>query len=381
MSPPAKATNSALSTRWFRQAKRLPPRSAGPRPSARTARCRSAPPSRRSRRALRSRWSRRWRSNATIPRSRRWRRRRIISRGRRRFPKNARRSGWGSNFTVMAGLVPAMTFYSSTNNDVDGRGKAGHDGDGMLRSPFALQLPLIRRIVRLIDRELVHRGLPQMIGEPGRLQVEFAFRDTIGERAVELGERALLTQQSRQPLGFRGIAALLQRQLARHQIERVDRDPQLERVMPADDRRDIVAQEIRNRLDQFFRCRFVLHVTFLAVPAAATDRSRSPTSGVRSSRARRNARVRCENAASCRSESHPTAACPPLPGTSRGQGRRGGPPPHIRQTAPRAIRNRRRVYQFLRNARNSRRSTPDLPWCPRGARAPSPAPPAHRRRR
>ena len=99
-----------------------------------------------------------------------------------------------------------------------------------------------------------------MIGKPRRLQVDLAFRDAIGERAIEFAERALHAQQLRQPRGFRGIAALLQRQLARHQIERVDRDPQLERVMPADLGRDIVAQEIRDRLDQFFRCRFVLRV-------------------------------------------------------------------------------------------------------------------------
>ena len=62
-----KARNSASSTRWCRQAKRWPRPSAGPRPSARTRRCRSAPPSRRSRRACRCRWSRRYRSSANIP--------------------------------------------------------------------------------------------------------------------------------------------------------------------------------------------------------------------------------------------------------------------------------------------------------------------------
>ena len=46
-----KALNSASSTRWCRRAKRWPRPSAGPRRSARTRRCRSAPPSRRSRRA------------------------------------------------------------------------------------------------------------------------------------------------------------------------------------------------------------------------------------------------------------------------------------------------------------------------------------------
>ena len=33
--------------------------------------------------------------------------------------------------------------------------------DGL--TTFHLQLPLVRRIIRLIDGELVHRGLPQML--------------------------------------------------------------------------------------------------------------------------------------------------------------------------------------------------------------------------
>ncbi len=103
-----------------------------------------------------------------------------------------------------------------------------------------------------------------MLSEPGCSQVDLAFRDPIGEHAIEFAQRALQGQQLRQPRGFRGIAALLQRQLARYQVERVDRDPQLECVVPADLRRDIVAQEIRDRLDQFGGCRFVLHLYFLA---------------------------------------------------------------------------------------------------------------------
>ena len=67
--------------------------------------------------------------------------------------------------------------------------------------------------------------------------------------------------------------ALLQRQLPRHQIERVDADAQLEGVVALDDGRDLVAQEIRDRLDQFGGCRFVLH---LSLPSSArSNRSRS----------------------------------------------------------------------------------------------------------
>ena len=64
---PRRPSNSVSSTRWCRRAKRWRRRSAGPRPSARTHRCRSALPSRRSRGALRSRWSRRSPSSANIP--------------------------------------------------------------------------------------------------------------------------------------------------------------------------------------------------------------------------------------------------------------------------------------------------------------------------
>jgi ABC-type molybdate transport system permease subunit len=41
-----------------------------------------------------------------------------------------------------------------------------------------LQLPPVRRGVRLIDRKLVHRGLPEMLGHIRRLQVAppFAIR-------------------------------------------------------------------------------------------------------------------------------------------------------------------------------------------------------------
>ena len=45
------------------------------------------------------------------------------------------------------------------------------------------QLPLVRRVVRLIDGELVHRGLPQMFGNPRRLQIDLAFCDLVRQRA------------------------------------------------------------------------------------------------------------------------------------------------------------------------------------------------------
>src|SRR5260370_39737398 len=112
----------------------------------------------------------------------------------------------------------------------------------------------------------------------------------------------------------------------------VEWEQQFERVVAGGGGCGIAGQKIRECLDQFGGCGFVLHVIFPsllgmirsekpgplfgiipAVPAAATDRFQSLTNGVRSSRARWNARVRCENAASCRSTSRPSAACPSLP--------------------------------------------------------------------
>ncbi len=114
-----------------------------------------------------------------------------------------------------------------------------------------------------------------MLRQPRRLQIDLAFCDLVRKRAIEFAERTLHAEQLRQPRGFRGIAALLQRQLPRHQIERVDGDPQLEGVVAVDLRRDVVAQEIRDRLDQFGRCRFVLHLSCSLSLVGANSRNRS----------------------------------------------------------------------------------------------------------
>ena len=66
--------------------------------------------------------------------------------------------------------------------------------------------------------------------------------------------------------------SLFQRQLPRHQIERVDADAELEGVVALDRGRDLVAQKIRDRLDQFGGCRFVLHVIS---PLGANNRNKS----------------------------------------------------------------------------------------------------------
>ena len=50
-----------------------------------------------------------------------------------------------------------------------------------------------------------------MLRKPGRLQVELTIGDLVGERAIEIDQRTLHAEQLREPRGFRGVAALLQR--------------------------------------------------------------------------------------------------------------------------------------------------------------------------
>src|SRR5437588_7521055 len=135
-----------------------------------------------------------------------------------------------------------------------------------------LQLPLVGRIIRLIDGELVNRGLPEMFCEPRRLQIDLALGDLLAERAIQLDQRAIRAEQLFQPRAFGSIAPLLQRQLARDEIQRVDTNAELESVVARDDGRDLVAEEIRDRLDQFGGCRFVLHLYF---PLGANSLSKS----------------------------------------------------------------------------------------------------------
>src|SRR5436190_761955 len=77
--------------------------------------------------------------------------------------------------------------------------------DGYRRAPPILlrpQLPLVGPIVRLVDGELVHRGLPEMLGQPRRLQIDFAFCNFLRQRAVQLDQRAVRAEQLFQPRGF-----------------------------------------------------------------------------------------------------------------------------------------------------------------------------------
>ncbi len=55
----------------------------------------------------------------------------------------------------------------------------GNDGVMLGITFVPSQLPPIRRIVRLIDRELVHRGLPEMISQSRRLQIDLAVGDLV----------------------------------------------------------------------------------------------------------------------------------------------------------------------------------------------------------
>src|SRR5882724_5481618 len=140
-----------------------------------------------------------------------------------------------------------------------------------------------------------------MLGEPWRLQVEFTFSNLVRQRAVQLDQRAIRAEQLFQPRRLRSITPLLQRQLPRDEIQRVDADAELEGVVALDDGGDLVAEEICDRLDQFGGCRFVLHVTLLSELAVSTDRFPSPTSAGRSWRAPSNGQGLSESAASCRS--------------------------------------------------------------------------------
>src|SRR4051794_24343557 len=108
--------------------------------------------------------------------------------------------------------------------------------------PAPPQLPLVRRVVRLVDGELVHRGRPQVLGKPWRCQIYLALGDPAGESAVEVGDITIDAEQCAQPLDLLRIARLLPRQLPRHEVEDVDGDAQLEGLMAGDQRRDVVAQ-------------------------------------------------------------------------------------------------------------------------------------------
>ena len=44
------------------------------------------------------------------------------------------------------------------------------------------KLPPVGRVIRLIDRELVHRRLPEMLSEPGRTEIVLALRNPLGQQ-------------------------------------------------------------------------------------------------------------------------------------------------------------------------------------------------------
>src|SRR6267142_6790941 len=140
-----------------------------------------------------------------------------------------------------------------------------------------------------------------MLGKPGRLQIDLAFRNLLRQRAIQFGQRTIRAEQLSPPHRPRSIAPLPLRQLPRHEIERVDADAKLEGVVALDDGGNLVAEEIRDRLDQFGGCRFVLHVISPAGPAAAANRFPSPRTDGRAWRAPSNDPAQSESAASCRS--------------------------------------------------------------------------------
>ena len=175
-------------------------------------------------------------------------------------------------------------------------------GFAALYPSYVPQLPFVRRVVRLIDGELVHRGLPEMLGQPRRLQIDLAFCNLVRQRAIQFDQRAVRAEQLLQPRGFRSITPLLQRQLPRHEIERVDADAKLEGVVALDltgviSLRRKSATALISSVGVGSSCILFL----LSGPAAAADRFPSPTNAGRSWRAPSNDPGRCESAASCRS--------------------------------------------------------------------------------
>jgi tRNA A37 threonylcarbamoyltransferase TsaD len=90
---------------------------------------------------------------------------------------------------------------------------------------------LYERVIRLIDGELRQCRLPQMFLHTGRREIDIALRDAVGEILVQPVERAMHAEQHRQSMQLGGIAVAGKRELPGHQIERVDRDTQLERGM------------------------------------------------------------------------------------------------------------------------------------------------------
>ena len=73
-----------------------------------------------------------------------------------------------------------------------------------------------------------------MFREPRRLQIDLAVCYLVRQRAIQLDQRTIRAKQLLEPRGLRGITPLLQRQLARDQIERVDADAELEGVVALD---------------------------------------------------------------------------------------------------------------------------------------------------
>src|SRR5436305_11238007 len=104
------------------------------------------------------------------------------------------------------------------------------------------ELALVRGVVRLIDRELVHRRLPQMLGKARRCEIDITLGDAFCQRPVQISYRAVDSEQRTQPLHLPRIAALLQGQLPRHEVQDVDGDAQLEGLVAGDQRRDVVAE-------------------------------------------------------------------------------------------------------------------------------------------
>src|SRR5262249_487209 len=119
------------------------------------------------------------------------------------------------------------------------------------------------------------------------------------QRTVEVDQRAVHAEQLLEPRALRRITSLRQRQLSGDEVECVDADAELERVVSLDLRDDLVPEQIPYRLDQFGGRRFVLHVISLAEQVTAASRFPFPTGVALSPLAPSDDPGRCGIAASC----------------------------------------------------------------------------------
>ena len=163
------------------------------------------------------------------------------------------------------------------------------------------QFPLVRRVVRLIDGELVHRGLPQMFREPRRLRDRPRLSRSCptargSARSASRPRRA--TASASPPPPHRSPAASASCRVTRSSALMPTRS--LKALWP------LICGVISLRRKSATALISSVGVGSSCIispsgPAASANRFPSPTTAGRSWRAPSNDRGLCESAASCRS--------------------------------------------------------------------------------